>query len=128
VILVDTTVLVAAFAGQASLQPVYRRVLIERHRLVTSTLVLYEWLRGPRQPDELAAVHFAFPPAKTITFGLEEAARAAELYRTVSKPRRRETDLAIAATAMVWEADLWTLNPSDFRDVPGLRLFNPSVI
>jgi predicted nucleic acid-binding protein len=126
VILVDTTVLVAAFAGQASLQPVYRRVLIERHRLVTSTLVLYEWLRGPRNTDELAAVRFAFPPAKTLSFGLEEAARAAELYRTVSQPRRRETDLAIAATALVWEADLWTLNPGDFRDLPGLKLFTPS--
>ncbi len=124
-ILIDTTVLVDAFAGRASLRPAYRGALAQRHRLVTSTLVLYEWLRGPRDSDELAAVRFAFPPAKTISFGLEEATRAAELYRTVSKPRRRETDLAIAATALVWESELWTLNPADFRDIPGLRLFIP---
>jgi len=31
-------------------------------------------------------------------------------------------DLAIAAYALVREANLWTLNPSDFRDIPGLRL------
>jgi len=31
-------------------------------------------------------------------------------------------DLAIAACALTHEAALWTLNPEDFRDIPGLRL------
>jgi predicted nucleic acid-binding protein len=40
----------------------------------------------------------------------------------VRRPRGREIDLAIAATAIVHDAALWTLNPRDFADVPRLRL------
>ena len=36
--------------------------------------------------------------------------------------RGREIDLAIAACALDDGAAIWTLNPGDFRDVPGLRL------
>jgi predicted nucleic acid-binding protein len=32
-------------------------------------------------------------------------------------------DLAIAACAIVRDAELWALNPTDFKDVPGLRLY-----
>jgi predicted nucleic acid-binding protein len=31
-------------------------------------------------------------------------------------------DLAIAACAIRREAELWTLNGADFKDIPGLRL------
>lgn len=124
-ILLDTSVLVGAFTAPASLWPAYRRALSEGHRFVTSALVLYEWQRGPRHPDELAAVEFTFPSTKVIPFGVEEAGLAAGLYRKVASPRRRETDLAIAATALAWEAELWTLNSADFRDIPGLQLYHP---
>jgi len=40
----------------------------------------------------------------------------------VARPRGRELDLAVAASAMVHGAAIWTLNPGDFRDIPGLRL------
>ena len=36
-------------------------------------------------------------------------------------PRGREIDLGIAACALVRETGLWTLNPADFNDVPGLQ-------
>jgi predicted nucleic acid-binding protein len=44
------------------------------------------------------------------------------LYRKVPRPRGREIDLAIAACALTQDAALWTLNPSDFADIPGLEL------
>lgn len=47
---------------------------------------------------------------------------AARLYGEVRSPRGREIDLAIAATAVGRDATLWTLNESDFRDIPGLKL------
>ena len=34
----------------------------------------------------------------------------------------REMDIAIAACAIVNAASLWTLNPGDFPDIPGLTL------
>ena len=64
-----------------------------------------------------------FPRESAIVFGLAEAALSAKLYRSVRHPRGREIDLAIAACAIVREAELWTLNPAGFEDIPGLRLY-----
>lgn len=85
-------------------------------------LVLYEWLRGPRLRQELTDQEALFPVSQAVPFGPAEAAQAAKLYRTVGRARGREMDLAIAAYALVRDADLWTLNPSNFRDIPGLSL------
>jgi len=99
------------------------RSAIERgDRLALTTLVLYEWLRGPRLPAELEAQEALFPSADVIAFGPAEARVAADLYRTAPRARGRELDLAIAACALTWDAELWTLNPADFRDVPGLEV------
>jgi predicted nucleic acid-binding protein len=61
-----------------------------------------------------------FPAETAVPFGVEEATVAARLYRSISKARGREVDLAIAACALANAAALWTLNPGDFRDVAGL--------
>ena len=50
---------------------------------------------------------------------------SAKLYRNVKRPRGWEIDLAIAACALVRDVELWTLNRSDFADIPGLRLAQP---
>lgn len=92
--------------------------------MLVPALVLYEWLRGPRIPEELAVQEVLFPSITAIPFGPEEAAVAAEIYRAVQRPRQRDVDLAIAACAIVWGARLWTSNPKDFEDIPGLRLYN----
>ena len=63
-----------------------------------------------------------FPSASAIPFGHNEATLSADLYRAVTRPRGREVDLGIAACAILREAQLWTLNRADFRDVPGIRL------
>jgi predicted nucleic acid-binding protein len=58
------------------------------------------------------------------TFGRREATRAAQLYRRMKGARQRQADLAIAACAIEHDAQLWTLNREDFRDVPGLSLYS----
>lgn len=59
---------------------------------------------------------------QALPFGAAEAVIAARLYGKLRSPRGGELDLAIAATAIAREATLWTLNDSDFRDIPGLKL------
>ena len=84
-------------------------------------LFLYEWLRGPRLAEELDAQAALFPEHEALAFGAREAARAAELYAHVPRPRGCEIDLAIAAIALEHGAAIWTLNESDFSDLPGLE-------
>lgn len=121
-IALDTSVLVETLGAGGSMPGSLRDAIAARHRIVVPSLVLYEWLRGPRLTEELAAQEAIVPAADALPFGPAEAARAAELYRTVARPRGREIDLAIAACAMVWDAAVWTLNPDDFTDIPGVRL------
>lgn len=122
-ILLDTSVLIEAFAVDGEVRERLRSAIEDCHRIVVPTLVLYEWLRGPRAPAELEAQSVLFPSDQAIPFGSLEAAKAAELYRSISKPRGREIDLAIAACALIWNASLWTLNVVDFEDVPGVKIW-----
>lgn len=119
----DTTVLVDALTGPKRSARSLRAAFEEGHRVLVSALALYEWLRGPRREEELAAQEALFPAASAVAFGPAEAAVAAGLYRSLARPRGRELDLAIAACALTHGADLWTLNPRDFRDVPRLTLY-----
>ena len=99
-----------------------REAIRRKERLAISSIVLYEWLRGPRLAAELSAQEALFPSDGVLAFGADEARVAAALYRDVRRGRGREIDLAIAATALVWNATLWTLNVEDFGDVPGLNV------
>jgi predicted nucleic acid-binding protein len=122
-ILLDTSVLIDALTGSRRSAPALRRAIESGDRIALSALVLYEWQRGPRRQEELAAQEALWPAAAAIAFGPDEAATAAHLYRSIRAPRGREIDLAIAACAICWDAALWTLNVKDFHDVPGLELF-----
>ena len=119
----DTSVLVDSLTGEKRSAPALRRVFERGERILLPALVYYEWLRGPRLPQELALEERLFPRQSAIVFGLAEARLSAKLYGSVRHPRGREIDLAIAACAILREAELWTLNRDDFRGIPGLRLY-----
>lgn len=122
-IVLDTSVLIDALAGGAGGSRARLRGALERgERLLMPSLVLYEWLRGPRAPEELEAQEALFPAASALAFGADEAAVAARLYASVVRPRGSELDLAIAAHAVARDAELWTLNVEDFAGLPDLRL------
>jgi predicted nucleic acid-binding protein len=125
VIHLDTSVVIDALTGPRRSMPALRRVVADGIRLGISALALYEWRRGPRSEAELAIEGALLGPEVVAGFGEPEAQLAAHLYRRVKRPRGRELDLAIAACAISRRAHLWTLNPSDFADVPGLELHRP---
>lgn len=120
--IVDTSVLLDCFTGQKNSAPALRRAVESGERLLVPALVLYEWARGPRRKEELAIQEAIFPSSQALPFGAEESAIAVGLYRRLRPAWGREIDLAIAACALARDAGLWTLNPNDFRDIPGLRL------
>ncbi len=119
---VDTSALIDALTGPRRSLDTLMTLTRDGHRLALSTIALYEWLRGPRARPELAAQEDLFPSEHAVAFGHAEAAVAARLYKGLSRARGRDIDLAVAACAMANGAALWTLNPADFRDIPGLRL------
>jgi predicted nucleic acid-binding protein len=125
VIQLDTSALIDALTGPKRSATLLRRAIEDGERIAVSTIVLYEWLRGPRIREELAAQEALLPREAAVPFGGEEAALAAELYRAVKRPRGREIDLAVAACAIVHGARLWTLNGRDFADIPDLELHRP---
>jgi len=125
VIHLDTCGLVDALTGPRRSAAALRAFIEQGERISFSALVLYEWRRGPRRPEEIRAQEALFPSGEAASFGRPEAALAADLYRQVARPRGREIDLAIAATAILHDAALWTLNPRDFADIPRLRLAQP---
>jgi predicted nucleic acid-binding protein len=119
---IDTSALIDALTGPRRSLPRLRALVEDGHRIAVSSLVLFEWLRGPRVRSELTAQESLLPRAQTVPFGSAEASVAADLFSKLSRPRGREIDLAIAACALGHGAALWTLNPKDVNDVPGLRL------
>lgn len=92
-------------------------------RLAISSIALFEWWRGPRTPEQLAVTDALFPDSAVIAFDATAARVAAGLYTSVKRARPRQADIAIAACAIEHGASLWTLNPSDFEDIPGLALY-----
>jgi len=120
--LLDTSVLIDSLSGPKHSAKALRAIIERGERILIPSLVLYEWLRGPRLPQEVAVQEALFPTDSALAFGPREAYISAGLYRSLKRPRGREIDLAIAATAIAKDASLWTLNTNDFRDIPGLRL------
>ena len=89
--------------------------------MLLSTITLCEWLRGPRTNAELTLQKNLFPSESIASFNADEAAIAARLYRSVPRARGREIDFMIAASAIRHDAELWTLNIADFKDIPDVQ-------
>jgi predicted nucleic acid-binding protein len=121
----DTSALIGSLTGAKLSAPDLDALIESGERFAISSLVLYEWLRGPRTHRELAIQEELLPAESAIPFDAQDAQTAAEIYRSLAQARSREIDIAIAAVAIRHEVPLWTLNPKDFEDIPRLRLFRP---
>jgi predicted nucleic acid-binding protein len=124
-IFLDTSTLVDALTGRKHSEPDLRAAVVQGEQLYLTSLVIYEWFRGPRTAAEIADFERLFPSHRIIPFQTDDARLSAHFYRSLPRARVREMDLAIAAIAIRHDAPLWTLNPQDFRDIPRLRLFHP---
>jgi predicted nucleic acid-binding protein len=122
VIFLDTSLLIDSLTGLKRSGQLLMETFDRGEGMLLSTITLCEWLRGPRTHAELVLQQNLFPSESIVSFHAEEAAIAARLYRSVPRARGREIDLMIAASAIRHEAELWTLNIADFKDIPGLRL------
>jgi len=118
----DTSVLIDALTGSKRSGTRLRSLIQDGERLVLDSIVVFEWRRGTRTREEITDQEALFSVSDSVPFGPAEALLAADLYRSVKRARGREIDIAIAACAIVHAAQLWTLNPEDFKDIPNLKL------
>ena len=119
---IDTDFLVYA-VSQAGPE---RRLLLELADsdadIQMSAVAWYEFSRGPRTPEQLAAARSFFFEDGILGFSEELATVAADAFRRLGSPRRRAADIAIGVTAAAVDAVLLTRNARDFAGIEGLRL------
>jgi predicted nucleic acid-binding protein len=96
------------------------------HPLATSSIAWTEFLNGPVSPLEVTRAE-AVLQSRIVPFGRPEAVLAAELFNKTGRRRGSRFDCLIAATAMLAQAEIATVNQSDFNPFTphGLKLAVP---
>jgi predicted nucleic acid-binding protein len=95
VIVVDTSALIDSLCGTQRSLDQLTGLIDAGERLALPSIVLYEWLRGPRFPQELQFQEELFPRDQIFAFEAADAAVAADLYRRLRKPRGPAAKFAI---------------------------------
>jgi predicted nucleic acid-binding protein len=119
----DTNYLIGlAVAGSPEAQQV-DQWLVAGETMATSAIAWTEFLNGPVTPSEISQVK-AVLQSRIVPFAQPEAVLAADLFNRTGRRRGSRFDCLIAATAILAQSGVATVNESDFRAfVPfGLRL------
>jgi predicted nucleic acid-binding protein len=82
--------------------------------VAASAIAWSEFLNGPVAPPEIAQVEIVLQ-SQIISFGKAEAALAADLFNKTGRRRGSRVDCLIAATAILNQSRLATLNHGDFK-------------
>ncbi|MGO8699272.1 MAG: PIN domain-containing protein [Limisphaerales bacterium] len=82
--------------------------------LATSAIAWTEFLNGPVTPLEVSRAG-AVLRSGIIPFGQKEATLAADLFNQTGRRRGSRFDCLIAATAIIAQAEVATVNQSDFK-------------
>ena len=116
----DTDFLIFAISTRG---PEWRRLsklLASASPVEASSLVWYEFSRGPRTPEQLAVARDIFAEAGVIPFSEQLADAAADQFRRLGSPRKRAADIAIGVVARSRSATLLTRNARDFAGIDQL--------
>jgi predicted nucleic acid-binding protein len=118
----DTDVLVYACARGGPERVQLLELLEAGAPIAMSAWAWYEFRRGPRTPEQLAAASMLLGEGGIVPLSGDIAETAAEIFRSLGSPRRRAADIVIGATAKVCEATLLSRNAGDFVGIVGLDL------
>src|ERR1039458_1921422 len=94
--------------------------------LAAGAIAWTEFLNGPVSSLEIARTE-AVLQSRIVPFGRPEAALAADLFNKTGRRRGSRCDCLIAATAMLAQAEIATVNQADFKafTAHGLKLAVP---
>ena len=90
--------------------------------LKMSAWAWYEFRRGPRTPEQLAAATVLLGEEGILPVTADVAETSADVFRSLGSPRARAADIVIGVTAALAGATLLTRNARDFAGIPGLAV------
>ncbi len=95
--------------------------------LAASAVAWTEFLNGPVTPLEIGRTE-AVLQSRIVAFGQQEAVLAADLFNKTGRQRGSRFDCLIAATAILAQAEVATVNQTDFKNFVqhGLKLIATS--
>lgn len=118
----DTDFLIHALGARGSAWRRLRALNDDDAELEISAIAWYEFLRGPRSPDQLTVARALFQDEGIIALSEMHAERSADLFRRLGSSRKRAADIAIAVAAIDRQAVLLTGNSRDYTGIDGLTL------
>ena len=119
---VDTDVLVWGCAHPGPERERLFRILDAGAPVAMSAWAWYEFQRGPRSPEQLAAAAVLLGDSGIVPVSADIAEEAGEVFRALGSPRSRAADILIGVTARLCGATLLTRNAEDFAGIDGLIL------
>jgi predicted nucleic acid-binding protein len=119
---VDTDVLVWACTHAGAERERLLAILDAGEPLAMSAWAWYEFRRGPRTPEQLAAASLMLGESGIVPISVDIVEEAAQQFRELGSPRRRAADILIGVTARVCAATLLSRNAGDFAGIGGLSL------
>lgn len=123
-VLLDTDVVIHLRDGEPWIGREVRRLPAPLH---ISAITLVELENGVVREHDLiqarrARIDELLTFIETLDFGANEIVEYRRILEATGYSRRKVADRMTAATALVHDLTLVTLNGRDFRDVPGLKL------
>ncbi len=117
-IFLDTNILIEYLKGDMAIIAPY-----PEQALYINNIVIMELYQGARNRSDLDFIVREIAPFKTLTMHDEIMKLATTLiYRYKLSHNLKMMDALIAATVLVYDLELLTLNRKDFRYIPGIKL------
>lgn len=123
-ILCDTNILIEFYKGNSQIVQELRK--IGSTNIVVSVVTQAELYYGALDKAELRQITKHLENVQIYSFDTTISAQFVQLMEAHSLSHKLSIpDALIAATSLVYNVELYTLNTRDFRFIPGLRFYRP---
>ncbi len=123
-ILLDTNIFIEIFKGNKRIIKEVKSIGLEN--IALSIIVKQELIFGARDKRELNLILKAINKHKVFYLTEAISKTSMELMFNYSLSHKLTiTDSLIAATALIYDLPLYTLNIKDFKNIPDLKLHSP---
>ena len=126
-ILVDTNIFIEYYKNNPAICKILEH--IDPQEIVVSDVVCAELYFGARNKQELADIVFDMEKLTVLTIFPNISKLAVDLVKQYCLSHKLKLpDAQIAATALLHNAELFTLNKKDFSYIPNLKLYEPNLV